>query len=134
MTPTAAERDAVTAARALIAGRAVPPWQTVAAVVLTASGARHLALNLDCTLGRAGVCAEPIAIGMAVTADPRDPIVFSAAVVDGGAVLPPCGVCREVLMDYGRAARIALPEGAEFTCQPIGALMPCAYAAEERRP
>ena len=72
--------EAVAEARRFIAARHRGDWHSVASVVLTASGARYLGVNLDSTLPRASVCAEPVALGMAMAADPDDRVVFCAAV------------------------------------------------------
>lgn len=128
-----AHREAVGRARAFIASRTRGEWHTVAAVLLTAGGREHLAVNLDSTLPRAGVCAEPVAIGMAVAADPDDRILFCAAVNRRGEVVPPCGVCRELLLDYGRDALVAVPGGGDFEAVPLAELMPSAYKHDRRK-
>jgi cytidine deaminase len=122
-----AEAAAVAAARALIAERAEEGRHHVAAAVLTETGARHLALNLESALGRAAICAEAVAIGMARTAEPGARIAFAAAVNRRGEVIPPCGLCRELLLDYGPCARVAVPGGGDWVAMPFEALLPNAY-------
>jgi len=133
----AMHREAVARARAFIASRTRGEWHTVASVILTASGREHLSVNIDSTLPRAGVCAEPVAIGMAVAADPDDRIVFCAAVNRRGEVIPPCGVCRELLLDYARDALVAVPRGLpgshDFEAVPLSDLMPSAYKHDRRK-
>jgi cytidine deaminase len=126
-------RAAVEAARAFIRTRQRGDWHSVAAVVLTASGRRHLAVNLDSTLPRASICAEPVAIGMAMAADPDDPVVFCGAVNRRGEVIPPCGPCRELMLDYAAGARVAVPEGADMGFRPLAELMPTAYKHGKRK-
>ena len=128
-----AYHDEVHAAHALLAEKSFPPWQTVAAVVLTESGQRQLALNIDSRLPRAGVCAEPIAVGMAVAQDPQDPVVFVAAVNLTGRVIAPCGPCRELLTDYGPDAQVAVPVSDGFETIPLRDLHPFVHRREERR-
>lgn len=127
-------REAVERARRLIAERQRGEWHSVAAVLLTEAGGSYLAINVDCTLPRAGVCAEPVAIGMAVTAEAAPVITFSAAVNRRGEVIPPCGVCRELLLDYAADALVAVPNGADFAVRPLCELVPDAYKAGRRRP
>jgi cytidine deaminase len=124
---------AIAAARAFIAKRARPDWHTVACVVVTASGGRYLALNVDTTLPRAGICAEAVAIGMAVAAEADPHVVFCGAVNHHGRVIPPCGVCRELLLDYAAEALIAVPNATDFTLQQLKTLIPAAYKAGQRR-
>ncbi len=125
--------EAVEAARRFIAERHRGDWHSVAAVVLTASGARYLAINLDSTLPRASVCAEPIAFGMAFAADPEDRVTFVAAVNSHGRVIPPCGACRELMLDYGSEAAVAIPEGESFVAVPMRELVPSAYKHDRRK-
>jgi len=77
----------------------------VAAAVRTRSGAVFLGLNLD---GIHTPCAEPVAIGAAVTAGDRD-IESMVAVCRRGRefpVLSPCGTCRQLLFDYAPKATV----------------------------
>ncbi|MBV2359044.1 hypothetical protein KUH32_04590 [Thalassococcus sp. CAU 1522] len=129
-----AHQEAVAAARAFIADRQRGDWHTVASVVLTASGARFVALNLDSTLPRASVCAEPVALGMALSANPDDAVVFCAAVNRRGEVIPPCGPCRELMLDYAPHALVAVPADPDFAVMPLRGLMPAAYKHDRRKP
>lgn len=77
-----------------------PVRHSVGAAVLTASGNIYAGVNVESS-GH-GVCAEPIALGSALSREERD---FSAvvAVCRRGAdyrVLSPCGNCRQMLLDY----------------------------------
>lgn len=124
---------AADAARALIARHASEGRHHVACAVLTETGL-YLGLNLECTLPRAGSCAEPSAIAQARIAEPDGRIVFSVAVNRRGVVIPPCGVCRELLMDYGPDAEIAVeqtPDGV-LRRRPLRDLMPDAYKGHLR--
>ncbi len=119
-------------ARALIARLKREGRHHVASTVLTAGGA-YTAANLECMLPRGSICAEAVAIGMAAVAEPFAPIVFSVAVNRRGEVIPPCGFCRELLMDYGPDAAIAVGEdGAALRLRPLSALLPDAYKAHLR--
>ncbi|WP_299043457.1 hypothetical protein [uncultured Tateyamaria sp.] len=128
--------DAVEAARALIDTQKRPDWHTVAAVVVTRRGQRYIGMNLDSILPRASVCAEPVALGMAMTHDPDDPIVFCAAVNRHGAVIPPCGPCRELMLDFARQAQVAVPDDTEggYITVPMATLMPTPYKQDRRKP
>ena len=125
--------DAVAAARAFIADRQRGDWHTVASVVLTALGQRHIGMNLDSLLPRASVCAEPVALGMAMAADPDDTVIFVAAVNRRGEVIPPCGPCRELMLDYASDALVAVPGGGDFIVVPMLSLMPFAYKHDRRK-
>lgn len=124
---------AVAAARTLIADRKKEGRHHVAATVTTCTGRSYTAVNIDSVLGRAAVCAEAVAIGMAATAEPEAEIAFVAAVNRRQVVIAPCGLCRELLLDYGAAALVAVPtEGMEWTTRPLAELMPEAYKSGRR--
>lgn len=78
----------------------------VAAAVETADGDVYTAASLPASVGRASTCAEPGALGAAV-ADGASQFERVVAVEhprgegDSFDVVPPCGVCRELLADYG---------------------------------
>jgi cytidine deaminase len=77
----------------------------VAAAVRTRSGAIFLGLNLE---GIHTPCAEPVAVGAAMTAGDRE-IVSMVAVTKRGRsypVLSPCGNCRQLLFDYAPGASV----------------------------
>lgn len=77
----------------------------VAAAVRTRSGAIFLGLNLD---GIHTPCAEPVAVGAAMTAGDRE-IESMVAVCRRGSqypVLSPCGTCRQLLYDYAPKATV----------------------------
>ena len=124
---------AVAAARELIRARAKEGRHHVAATVLTRSGRSYTAVNIDSVLGRAAICAEAVAIGMAATAEPDAEIAFVAAVNRRQVVIAPCGLCRELLLDYGPDALVAVPtEGLEWTTRPLPELVPDPYKAGRR--
>ena len=128
------EGEAVAAARALIGRSAREGRHHVAATVLTSDGRAHSALNLECVLGRGAICAESVAIGLAMTEDPAAEIVFSVAVNRRGLVIPPCGLCRELLLDYGPRARVAVPGNGDgdHRIADLASLIPSAYKEGRR--
>lgn len=124
---------AIAAARALIGARATEGRHHVAATVLTRAGNSYTAVNIDSVLGRAAVCAEAVAIGMAATAEPQAEIAFACAVNRRQVVIAPCGLCRELLLDYGAGALVAVPtEGDGWTTRPLAELVPAPYKAGRR--
>lgn len=83
---------------------------TVAAALETASGAVHTGICVDVGCGM-GVCAEHSAIVEMLKHRERE-IVQIVAVTDER-VLPPCGVCREMMMQVSPAnaeARVILSD------------------------
>lgn len=95
------------------AGRFEHDAHVVAAAVEASDGSVYTAASLPASVGRASTCAEPGALGAAVADGARE---FDRVVAvehpreddDSFAVLPPCGVCRELLADYGDDIRVIL--------------------------
>lgn len=94
----------------------------VTAGVRLADGSVSEGVSLPASIGRASVCAEPVAVGSAV-ADGygHDDIETCAAVAypmpehdaDETRVIPPCGPCRELLADYNPDMRVVVPVDGE---------------------
>jgi cytidine deaminase len=79
----------------------------VGAAVLTASGNIYTGCNVENASTGLTVCAERTAIQKAVSeGDPS--IVALAVVTEDGA--PPCGACRQVLLEFGAGARIYIAD------------------------
>jgi len=107
------DADLIAAARATLAPRRLSPTVEVAGVaaaLLTAGGKLHLGVCIDAASG-IGFCAEHGAIAAMITAG-ESRIATIVAVDWDGTILPPCGRCRELIVqvDPGNAAtRIILP-------------------------
>ncbi|WP_336035258.1 cytidine deaminase [Halobacterium yunchengense] len=93
------------------AGRFEHDAHVVTAAVEAADGDVYTAASLPASVGRASTCAEPGAIGAAVAAGARDFRRVAAVEHPRGEretarVLSPCGVCRELIADYGDDVRV----------------------------
>ena len=80
--------------------RAYAPYSKyfVGAALLTASGKIFEGLNIENASYGATVCAERVAIFNAVTAGERKFVAMSVIGDTGGT---PCGLCRQVLAEFG---------------------------------
>ena len=125
---TTREARALLEARALVSRLASEGRHHVAAAVLT-EGGLYTGINLECTLPRACVCAEAVAIGAACAAEPGARILHSVAVNRRGEIIPPCGPCRELLADFGPDADVAVAEGETAALRD---LLPRAYKGHLR--
>ena len=125
---------AIADARAFVRDKQRGDWHSVACVVQTASGRQFIGMNLDSTLPRASVCAEPVALGMAMAQDPDDRGGVCAAVNRRGEGIPPCGPCRELMLDYAADAQIAVPDGVGHAVVHMSALMPTPFKPTQRKP
>ena len=113
----------IDAARAILAIRRKPGFHYVGAALRTRSGQVFSAVNLGATVGRASICAEAIALGMAAAAGDTE-VDLVVAVNERGAVVSPCGLCRENFCDIAPAARVVVPEGESVAVVPIESLLP----------
>jgi cytidine deaminase len=94
----------------------------VASALRTEAGAVYDGVSLPASVGRASLCAEPVSIGVAI-ADGVDSAAFETVVAvahprsddefDAPTAIPPCGVCREMLVDYEPDLRVIVPEAEE---------------------
>ncbi len=103
----AEDRALIASAREALRRGYVARRHGVAAAVRTRRGAIYLGLNLE---GIHGPCAEPVALGAAVTAGDRE-FESMVAVCRRGReypVLSPCGNCRQILFDYAPEASVIL--------------------------
>ncbi len=99
---------------------------------LLAKGARvFLGCNVQNVSFRATNCAERTAIFAAVAAGARE---FSAIAITGGAAdkpadfCPPCGICRQVLAEFGgRELRVLLGNAKKYESYTVADLLPLAF-------
>jgi cytidine deaminase len=100
---------------------------SVAAAILGANGKVYVGVCIDtaCSLG---FCAEHSAAAAMVT-DGESRILKVAAVGEGGAVMPPCGRCREFLTQLHPENREALALVAPDTAVTLGELLPFDWKA-----
>lgn len=85
-------------------------------------GTIYEGVSLPAKIGRASVCAEPVAVGSAIAdGHSHGAIETSVAVAypmshhetSDQRIIPPCGVCRELLVDYNPDMRIIVPGDTE---------------------
>lgn len=121
--------DAARAQAAVLTGR---PEHTVAAAALDTTGRVHTGVNVHHFTG--GPCAELVVLGAAAAAG-AGPLMLVAAVGDGGRdVLPPCGRCRQVLLDLHPDAHVVVPGDAGPRTVPVRALLPDSYRQPDAAP
>lgn len=76
---------------------------SVGAAVLTKEGNIYTGVCIDtsCSLG---MCAERNALSTMITKGEYEPVMV-CAVFEDGKVMPPCGACREFMMQLGEKAK-----------------------------
>jgi cytidine deaminase len=134
----ASDRRLVAAASDAIRAAYVPDWQHIGAALRTASGRVFEGVNLDAYVGRCAVCAEAVVLGAAYASGERafDAIVAVRWVGRGEpVVVTPCGICRELLSDYGDPYVIHADARGRLVRTRASALLPERYARKgEVRP
>lgn len=109
-----------------------PVRHSVGAAVLTASGSIYTGVNVESS-GH-GVCAEPIALGTALSNGERDFLAVTAVCRRGDdyRVLSPCGNCRQMLLDYAPEADVVYMESDHTkTVTKVKKLLPGAYISSD---
>jgi cytidine deaminase len=119
---SAADQALVAAARDVVRRHYRYGSHTVGTALRTHDGQVFAAVNLDTTVGRLAVCAEPVALGQAVLAGaargfevivavrhPRPAHVHDPVPDEAIAVVSPCGGCRDLLFDYAPDADVIVP-------------------------
>jgi cytidine deaminase len=100
--------DLVEAALAVRANAHAPYSQyRVGAAVRATSGMIYRGCNVENAAFPAGICAETAAIGVAVAAG-ETAIEAVAVAVDGPEPVAPCGICRQVLAEFGPTATVVM--------------------------
>lgn len=132
---TKEDHELIEAAREAIRQRYRNDWQEVGAALRTREGRVVTGVNIDAYLGRMAVCAEPIAIGRAITEAGDKGIETIVAVRHPKPedtdrtikVVSPCGMCRETIYDYDANARVIVPNGNSEEVVSIADLLPNKY-------
>jgi len=131
---TAADEALIAAAQDAIRHLYRPDWHHIGAAVRLRSGRIVTAVHLEANVGRVAVCAEAIAIGRAIAEGERDlaAIVAIRHPHAGEAdqslrVVAPCGICRELISDYGPTTEIIYADNGTIRKSPITDLLPAKY-------
>jgi len=125
------DHELIAAAEAVLLRHYRPFWHTVSAALRGRDGRIWTGVHLGATVGRLSICAEAIAFGRAVLEG--DGTIATAVALRHPkpdeelreiAIVPPCGACRELIIDYAREAWVILPGPVKL---PIRALLPMPY-------
>ena len=122
------DRDKLIAAACAARQNAYCPYSgfAVGAALLADSGRVYAGANCESASYGAAICAERAALTAAVTAGERR---FTAlAVAAGDSPTPPCGICRQLLAEFGDMAVICAEAMGENSREyALSALLPEAF-------
>lgn len=107
---------------------AVDERHTVGAAILCSSGKIYTAVNVYANCGF-GPCADSVCLGTAISTGEREFVTFAGV---GGpnrnfGILPPCGNCRQLLLEYGPNLQIVISNEQGLHKISISDLLPFAY-------
>ena len=114
--------------------RAYAPYSkfTVGAAVLCADGRVFGGCNVENASFGATVCAERVALFSAVAAGCRG-IEAIAIAGPGGQPVPPCGICRQVMVELAGGADVIMAGDERTRATTVVELMPEAFGASALR-
>ncbi|BCJ33789.1 cytidine deaminase [Actinocatenispora thailandica] len=124
-TPPAVDHELVEAATQVAATRCRGDNHTVAAAVRARDGRIITAVNAYHFTG--GPCAELVAIGSAAAQGAYELEAIVAVGDRDRGVIPPCGRCRQVLLDYFPDIVVIVGRGAQVRSVRIADLLPETY-------
>lgn len=98
----------------------------VGAAVRGSSGKLYLGCNVENASYGATCCAERNAVAALVAAGENE-VVEVCVFTEAAELTTPCGVCRQVIWEFGRAARVLCANGTEQRWFHIAELLPEAF-------
>jgi cytidine deaminase len=131
----------IDSARAAIAKLYKENRHHIGSALRTKAGRVYTAVHLDTYVGRASVCAEAVALGRAL-ADGESEIEAIVSVRHPRPaesdrtirIVSPCGICREMLVDFAQGSRVIVPSENGPVAVDVDELLPRKYAVPKSRP
>ncbi|MFE0272285.1 cytidine deaminase family protein [Streptomyces sp. NPDC058992] len=130
--PQAVDRELVQAAAHVARTRCLGDNHTMAAAARTRDGRIVTAVNAYHFTG--GPCAELVLIGTAAAQGAYELDTIVAVGDRDRGVVPPCGRCRQVLLDYFPGIEVVIGEGDRLRAVRIGDLLPASYVWADHQP
>ena len=103
----------------------------VGAALLTKDGKIYTGCNVECASFGGTNCAERTAVFKAISEGNRD---FEAIAIasDNGIFTFPCGICRQVIFEFGRDIKIIVGDkDGKIKTLPIKELLPHGFSGED---
>ncbi|MDG5790011.1 cytidine deaminase [Evansella sp. AB-P1] len=109
----------------------------IGAAVRTNSGTTYSAVHLEANVGRIAVCGEAMALGKAISEGEREFETIVAVAhphphenIENCWGVAPCGMCRELISDYGEKTEVIIPYKGEVVKCNVMDLIPEKYGNE----
>jgi cytidine deaminase len=130
--PPAVDHELVRAAEEVAVSRCHGEDHTVAAAARGGDGRIVTGVNVYHFTG--GPCAELVVIGAAATVGTGGLTAMVAVGDRGRGVIPPCGRCRQVMLDYFPGIVVIVGNGERRRAVPVGRLLPESYVWADHPP
>ncbi|MFS0821840.1 cytidine deaminase [Bacillus sp. 1P02SD] len=109
----------------------------IGAAVRTTSGNVYAAVHLEANVGRIAVCGEAMAMGKSISEGDHEFETIVAVAhphphenIEKCWVVAPCGMCRELISDYGKDTDVIITYNGELVKCNIMQLLPEKYGSE----
>jgi cytidine deaminase len=109
----------------------------IGAAVRTKSGKIHAAVHLEANVGRIAVCGEAVAIGKSISEGDYEFETIVAVAhphphenIEKCWVVSPCGMCRELISDYGKETQVIIPYKGNLAKCNVLELLPEKYTSD----
>ncbi|MCH4565804.1 cytidine deaminase [Bacillus sp. ES1-5] len=129
--------DLITAAEKVIEKNYKYGRHHIGSAVRTTTGNIYAAVHVEANVGRITVCGEVMAIGKSISEGDHefDTIVAVAHPhphedIEKCWVVAPCGMCRELISDYGKNTNVILSYNGELVKCNVMELLPEKYTSE----
>lgn len=109
----------------------------IGAAVRTMSGKVYAAVHLEANVGRIAVCGEAMAMGKSISEGEHEFKTIVAVAhphphenIEKCWVVAPCGMCRELISDYGKDTDVIISYKGELVKCNVMELLPEKYGSE----
>ncbi len=123
-----------------ISRRYVENHHQIGAAILTGDGRVFTGLHVEAMVGRASVCAEAVALGKACEFGATDLRLIAAVRHPKPSekersieLVSPCGLCREILLDYSDRLQVVVGGNDNYTLVPLSEMLPMKYVGTKWR-
>ncbi|AKA48391.1 hypothetical protein IX51_04000 [uncultured archaeon] len=128
------DEELVEMAKKAIVDRYLENWHSIGAALRTKDGKIFTSVHIEASVGRIAVCAEAIAVAKALYdgSSQFDTIVAvkhprPSNPDQSMKVVSPCGMCRELVSDYDRTAKVIYPDNGKLRKSDVLDLLPFKY-------